>query len=912
VSLKLHLTQVLAIVCSYGRAPRGDVSAAWRALVAAAVGVVLLALLGGLAPAETVAIVDQHPRLVFRPIGTPGARTFQDVRDLYNFNGGNNPFKQEVDTWLSGGPTTYIDQASRYVVTGNPAYAESALDSLYAASLSYGGTESSFAGAQWALAYDWIHDAWEGGSPPANLQTKLGYIEGQIAGFVDDALDDLDSCGPSLWHGRAALGAVAWVGSLALPVGNPTYESFRTRAWSHWQQSLKAIHASGGWPEGPTYWATNRAVNFPLAQQCYTSAVTAAPALAVDDPVEDLRQLGLWQLYSERGDGSFNRYGDVSSQVRISNGTMGKSIDYYAMATGDPALAAFAAHARDYRWPLYYSGYRWLLPVTYDPYIPKPPGYNQAEPAECLADALPNAAIFGDDAMGFVVMRQGWSAGDTQISFKAGDYLAHHGHCDQGTFTIYKHAPLVINSGGYGPYFGVHRLNYYVRTVSTNSLLIQRPDEAWTPPSVPPPGGFVNDGGQRIVQATGSSVTSYENWLANKTAGWNYELADITAFDNADEDYTYVASDLTRAYNSTLYDSEGQGGKVSLVTRQMVYLQDADVLVVFDRVNSTDAAYKKKWLLHTPNKFVGGAETVVRGSAEDGIMTVDGQTIADDVLTMTNGEGKLFLQVLLPESYSVNKVGGPNHRYYVENDGDDSDGYDGTNHDDYDERDWHDYGDWRIEISPNSPACFDTFLNVLSPRHASAGSVDLAAVLPSSPEATVMQVAGHVLGFGVSGSIGQGLSYSLPGAGTFQHLLVDLTPGGFYKITGEDGYQFATANDAGLVVFTDSATGPHDVTVLSVLADPPPGDATRDGIVDGADYTIWADHYNSPGTWDEGDFSGDNWVNGADYTIWADNYSGEDAIAEPLTVIFVAVGAVGLFRRRSRVPPRAHGQHRPR
>lgn len=53
-----------------------------------------------------------------------------------------------------------------------------------------------------------------------------------------------------------------------------------------------------------------------------------------------------------------------------------------------------------------------------------------------------------------------------------------------------------------------------------------------------------------------------------------------------------------------------------------------------------------------------------------------------------------------------------------------------------------------------------------------------------------------------------------------------------------------------------------------------PGDANFDNIVDQADYTIWADNYNSagPNRIGTGDFNGDNDVDQADYTLWADNY----------------------------------------
>lgn len=65
-----------------------------------------------------------------------------------------------------------------------------------------------------------------------------------------------------------------------------------------------------------------------------------------------------------------------------------------------------------------------------------------------------------------------------------------------------------------------------------------------------------------------------------------------------------------------------------------------------------------------------------------------------------------------------------------------------------------------------------------------------------------------------------------------------------------------------------------------------PGDATDDGIVDAADYTVWANHFLMTGaTLDDGDFNGDGIVDAGDYTLWANNFS--PAAAAPLAALAV-------------------------
>lgn len=55
-----------------------------------------------------------------------------------------------------------------------------------------------------------------------------------------------------------------------------------------------------------------------------------------------------------------------------------------------------------------------------------------------------------------------------------------------------------------------------------------------------------------------------------------------------------------------------------------------------------------------------------------------------------------------------------------------------------------------------------------------------------------------------------------------------------------------------------------------------PGDANRDGSVDGVDYMIWLNHYNQTtgNGIEDGDFNKSGKVDGLDYVIWLNNYVG--------------------------------------
>ena len=283
---------------------------------------------------------------------------------------------------------------------------------------------------------------------------------------------------------------------------------------------------------------------------------------------------------------------------------------------------------------------------------------------------------------GYVYARSDWSDDATYFFFKCGNRFTAHQHLDNGHFLIYKGGELAADGGQYY-YFGTdHDVNYHLRTVAHSTVRVYDPEETWHNIRAFErlfDGEMDNDGGQHHdFPHHNGAVEDARQWNANREL---YDLADLLAFQD-EGDWLYTAGDCSRAY---------QRNKLELFTRQIVYLRPG-TFVIFDRVRSTKPEYAKTWQLMA--------------------MTVPEERGPWQIVT--SGEGRLFVQTLLPIERTIELRHGKSlHSYH------------GGSHPP--EKDRGREPACRIEVRPAEAAADDYFLHVLTATGSGVEQVPVAA-----------------------------------------------------------------------------------------------------------------------------------------------------------------------------------------
>ncbi len=298
---------------------------------------------------------------------------------------------------------------------------------------------------------------------------------------------------------------------------------------------------------------------------------------------------------------------------------------------------------------------------------------------------------FYSSKFGFLAMWSGRGPHDTYASFRFGSEQGNHQHYDELSFVIYKNDFLALDAGSRSEMD--HHHNFASQTVAHNSILIHMDNEPmapfWKAWSHKPDGKtYYNHGGQN------------DNKSAKALAL------------QSGPGFIYAAGDATGSYDSK---------KSREVVRQFVFLKP-DTFVIYDRVESAEPGQKKEFLLHTQQKP---------------------ESVAPGVWRADQGEGRLFVQTLLPLGAKSELVGGPGNEFFAS----------GRNWPLEENIKYQYAGNWRLEVSPKDAAAKTRFLHVLQTADKSRSQYAPAKLEQTATE-DVVRVNGFELRFRRNGEVG--------------------------------------------------------------------------------------------------------------------------------------------------------------
>lgn len=242
-----------------------------------------------------------------------------------------------------------------------------------------------------------------------------------------------------------------------------------------------------------------------------------------------------------------------------------------------------------------YDGMAWDLLFRRDDLVARPPTDN------------PSAMYFSGP--GLVAMREDWSTDATFAVFVAGEGISRR-YEDACSFLIHRKGNVFPHAGARirnNPDNARHHW-YHIRSIAKNTLKVFDPDECLDldesdnrgplhsgTPLVPSD----NMGGQMFETQIATQDLDYpisSGGLPGRTSNPNdplglYETANVIKFEHVDGQYTYAVGDGAAAYTR----------KVELFERELLYLRP-DVFVIFDRVRTPDASFRKVWTVHTVDR----------------------------------------------------------------------------------------------------------------------------------------------------------------------------------------------------------------------------------------------------------------------------------------------------------------------
>jgi hypothetical protein len=541
----------------------------------------------------------------------------------------------------SGGPESY---AAAYIVTGNAAACATAVSTMKSSVVlptgvaSSGGDAHTYTsnngGQMFSLAAtrDWC-DAALAPADAAWLETTIAAITDWYVAYAASGLDVYHDDMPNVWSAIALAGL-----TLKGTSQDAKASSYLSAADTQWKTVIFPAMAYEGdyWHEGMTY------VQVSLGLMAWYALGWST---GTDDNIYDWAKTNAADLfdgyidflsYTLRPDYNYAYFGDTSDNKQSVQLFSRYLVDLFTIGTGSTLGQAFSLEIAKNS-PAYYDyagAVRWEMALLFD----------ATKNASAVArSTLPTGRWLSQKAQDVASLRSGWGPDDVFVYMTCGDYFGAHQHIESGSFHIARDGILTGPTGYYDDYGSTHWYNYYSQhSVHSNSIAIQDPGESFPNESTDSCAGQpeVNEGGQRPVQRD-KMCDSFPNpdlptYLEHVSGPPYNETGNMTAFQTT-SCFDYVGCNVTAAYSSPGYLMDGNSVKASEVSRQLVFLHP-EIVVVFDRVESTDAAFEKRSLVHDS---IPGQSPTVTGLS----------------FSVVNPKGaELFGQILLPVGATLNSV----------------------------------------------------------------------------------------------------------------------------------------------------------------------------------------------------------------------------------------------------------------
>lgn len=567
-------------------------------------------------------IPSSHPRILI---------TLNDIAALRNrclnvspYNLTYTALKSRVDGWLA--PTTnryligYEIQALSFVAlieSYNPTYLSKVdqwITNLFETQRAVNLALSGDSGAIWgsadiilgvAMAYDWLYPAL---SPEKRILYGTYLKDFQKAviteqgGMTRDASRSDYSNQFYYFDGMLAITGITLYNEGIDDRSAITYlNTFDNYLHNNMIPTVNQVGGSnGGWHEGLGY--VDRAMTY-FTLELEAWRVGAGENLFPQ--VTGLKGLSKWLFYSTQPDRNVVNIGDVSGWP-----TKWKS--------GDARRSALLATR-------YKDGFSQYIANSISPKVSGNWPYIifyllWYDPAITAVNPLNLDTAIHFDGIGWVSMRENWSANATFAMFYSGNYYFGHQHHDQNSFMIFKSAPLAIDNGIYN----VGSPHLKMATRFHNTILVGSPSSETS----------LNDG---LAGQTGAFPMYYLPNSENSSS----DKGDIILFED-DPRSTYTVGDASKAYSAN---------RLTTYIRKFLYVKP-DFFVILDRIVVPTTSYPIRWLLQSENS----------------------PEISESNIVITNGNGRLFSKTLLPENISISsniifsgitRYGGGNYRVEV-------------------------------------------------------------------------------------------------------------------------------------------------------------------------------------------------------------------------------------------------------